>query len=200
MNGLNLIPEHRKQAASRRWRWRAWLVAWCAGAVLTGGAWAMAHAVWGRDNGPLDAEVRRLAGQIGSATAQRQALEGDLAALEAELAAARAIADQPDWSRLLAFLSDQAQDQVVLSALRLDPVEPGARGQGQGPSLNQPGRYRLDLRGFAKTAADVSQLALRLQETGLFEEVKALRAMREPFLAGHAVNFQIQCIIGESSP
>ena len=202
MNGLNLIPEHRKLAAARRRRWRGWFAAWIAGAALIGAGCGVAQVMWGRNNAQLESEVRELARHIDTAAAQRDALETRLARLKDELAAANSVADQPDWSRLLAFLSTQAGDAVVLNGLRLEPAVETSKAAVRNTShtIDQPNRYRLELRGFAQSAADVSQLALRLQAAGLFEDVKALRATREPFLTGQAVNFHIQCTLGEAAP
>lgn len=202
MNGLNLIPEHRKLAAARRRRWRGWFSAWIASAALISAGCAVAQAMWGRDNIQLEIEVRELAAHMDTETARRNALESRLARLRDELAAANSVADQPDWSRLLAFLSTQAGDAIVLNGLRLEPAVEASKAAVHNAShtIDQPDRYRLELRGFAQSAADVSQLALRLQAAGLFEDVKALRATREPFLTGQAVNFHIQCTLGKAAP
>jgi hypothetical protein len=65
------------------------------------------------------------------------------------------------------------------------------------PDSAQPRRFTVELRGLATTQPAVSQFVLRLQQIGLFDDVKLLRTGREPVFNTSAVSFEITCVIGE---
>lgn len=73
-------------------------------------------------------------------------------------AASRA-ANHPDWSILLAFISDQCADRVTLSSFTLEPNEDGSG-------------FDVHIDGVGLTQHDVSQFVLGLERSGVFQTTR----------------------------
>lgn len=189
MPKVNLIPAHRLAARRRRGRWRVWALAGIAYGAALGLACIGAQNHWQRD---LPGAQRQLTEAKRQATAIETELKTArirLVRANARLETVEAIADHPDWSRLLALLAGQLSDDQVLASIRLAPVS-AAGG-------NSTGRYQLELQGRAGSHAAVSQLVGRLQDHPLFRDVRLLRSFRESAGESEAVSFQVQCALGE---
>ena len=110
--------------------------------------------------------------------------------------------EQPDWSLLLALLSRTLGDQAVLRSVGLEyapeAFEETAPSAPEAP--NEPPPVTLELSGLGQTQYVVSRFVLRLEQTPLFESVRLIDTRREPFLAGHAVAFRIECVLGAGEP
>ena len=75
-----------------------------------------------------------------------------------------------------------------------DGSPPGSAGQAGKPV---PRSFVLHVSGYGQTQAAVARYILQLERSGLFDRVHLLKTTREPFLAGTAVAFQIDCTISE---
>ena len=112
MTSISLIPAYRRDARKRHRRLRRW-GATCAGYVaFLVATYAFCTAVWGANGRTLDSQFQHTAGEIAQADQKIIALEKELRHNERLLAANRVLADQPDWSLLLALLSHALQDDV----------------------------------------------------------------------------------------
>ena len=202
MNRVNLIPAYRIQAKKRRLRIGTWAVACTACTLLLLAVCGVCYAVLGRDDRGLDEELRAVAGKIRASKAAIGAARLQLHSAEAELAANRAVGSQPDWSILLAWVSDKLGEDIVLRECRLG--DRAARPFGRPRPSEQlprgspiPGpdgaEYALTLIGYGRSLPAVSQFALRLERSQLFPKVRLIRNTREPFLADNAVAFEIAC-------
>ena len=130
-------------------------------------------------------------------------LRRTLAETTAALETTRAIREQPDWSRLLAGLSQELGQELVLTrcqlvAMREDGkplTEPWTEALLAKPllALVTKHRYQLVLQGFGQTQESVSRFALGLEGIGLFERVRLINSCRQTFLSGQAVAFTIEC-------
>jgi len=98
-------------------------------------------------------------------------LRVSLAEASRQIAAARALAENPDWSLLLGMVSSDLSDDVVLERCFLAPVD--SAGDSDRPA--QPTRpdeqvlyqrYTLDLSGYSRSQTGVSQYVLRLEKSG----------------------------------
>src|SRR3954454_17334622 len=108
MKSVNLIPAPRRVAKLRRIHLRRCAVA-CAGwAVLCAVAAASSHALW-RNPEDMQAEDRyaTVSEDIERTDRAIAAVRAQLAAAQSTLRAHEAIADQPDWSVLLALLAQK---------------------------------------------------------------------------------------------
>ena len=145
------------------------------------------------------AESERLASQTRTATRE----------VQAALAAARTVADQPDWGSLLSVIAARLGEDAVLSNCSLEPAEaaavpsapqngaPGQKGQ-PAPIAARPSRYRLTLAGLARTQEAVSRLTLEYTNAHLFDSVNIVETRRSTFLDQPAVAFRIECAINEA--
>jgi Tfp pilus assembly protein PilN len=157
-------------------------------------------------------DMRNVAARARELDREIRSLRAEIAGTKRELAAAQAVAGHPDWSLLLAVLAHAVPEEVVLRRCVLTPVEEddreaadsqdtvaglwsgedGADGRGAlAASLNRS--YRLEVGGFARTQAAVSQFVLRLEKIALFDQVKLIKTNRQLFLEGQAVAFELEC-------
>src|SRR5205823_4400966 len=124
-------------------------------------------------------------------------LRGQLNEARSVLRAGRAVLDLPDWSLLLALVGSLRGTDVVLDRCELD--RPAGRASlvtaaaAVAPPTDSSGPSLLRLQGHGRSQAAVSQFALRLERTDLFDNVAWLKTAREPFLGGDAVAFRLEC-------
>ncbi len=61
--------------------------------------------------------------------------------------------------------------------------------------MSGPMHVKLEMSGLAQTQPGVGIVVQRLQNTGLFDEVRLTKTSREGFLAADALAFQLTCDI-----
>jgi len=206
MTGANLIPAARREAKQRRARQRVWIVICCLyGALLVTG-YGVCHGLLGTDDRALDNQARKAAARVSAFQRRLADLQGKLDEAQRKLQANLAVGDQPDWSVLLTLLADTLDDDLVLSQCRIQP--PGHAKASRGPEpqrltkamvTKRQDRFVLTVSGFGRTQAAVSRFVLRLEKTDLFNQVKLVKANREPFLADKAVAFLVECSLGRKT-
>src|SRR4051812_37846292 len=126
MNSVNLIPAPRLAAQKRRVHLRRCAAACCAWAVASALAAGAAHAMWRQAEDPQSDE--RLSVVSDDIERTERAIAGaklKLAAAQSTLRANEAIANQPDWSILLALLARGVGDDVVLRSCHVRPAGAG---------------------------------------------------------------------------
>lgn len=208
MKRINLIPKQRREAAKSSRRVRGWV---CACAVYCG-AIVLVFLVlrfWRDDSTMLASEISRLAQSANDSQLAIDAITPQVAEKQALLEAARVVADQPDWSVLLALLGRTVGDDVSLNYCEVDPqVEKPAAPKGPLPAAviaaqqaaaakAAPGANRFIVRigGFAPSQRSVSQFVVRLEQSKLFGRVQLIKSDRSP--VGDATLFRVECTIGE---
>lgn len=193
MQSRNLIPSHRREAARRRRRLKAWIGAVSVYAAALIAVYVGSVCAWGVDADALRRRRAVTARRVEEINRQIESAQADLAQARRTLAANEAIGGHPDWSLLLMLLADNMNDGVVLRRCRLSP--PDADDALPAENADVVG-WRLTMSGYGREVTAVSQFALALEETGLFDEVRLLKTVRQPFLAGQATHFQIRCDLG----
>ena len=197
MVGVNLIPAYRHGARRRSKRLRRWTGVCAAYAAVLLVVYGGARAVWGGGGRAIEEEAARAAVQISESAERITQLQQKLFESQRLLAANRVLADQPDWSLLLAMLSDALGEEIVLKSCKLHPA--GApRGPAaflSGPAADPEGGFRLAITGYGRSLTVVSQFVLRLERTRLFQEVRTVKTNREAFLAGRAIAFELDCVL-----
>ena len=181
MSEAGLIPKSRLVARRRRrlvQRWALGLAAVAGLLVLLHVALALAPTVRS-DREPQLAELRQ---QAQGLQQRLRLLDDEILQAQVRLAANRAVSEHPDWSVLLAVLSQQLQDQVVLRQVELIA-----------PERSPQGIFVLHVQGHAESQAAVSQFVLRLEGLGLFETVKLVESRRAPILNQAATGFRLEC-------
>ena len=213
MKSVNLIPAPRRAARRRRVHLRRCAAVCAVWAVLSGVAAGGSHALW-RDADGAQAEDR-----YATVTEDIQRTERAIANVRAQLAAAQstlraheAIANQPDWSILLALLGQAIRDDVVLKSCHVHPAgaaagaRPDARRTTAPPQPGAPAQagdgvpFVLEISGMAKSYEAANRFLRELDETKLFKQVTLLDTAREPFLVGMAVAFKLECSLDEPAP
>lgn len=205
MRCVNLIPAQRRQTKARRRH----LTRWSIGLVVYGGAVLAAHFVcgsyFGMGNRALAAEIQRSTARLRAAHRMTLTARGELVRAAGELKSARAVGGQPDWGVLLALLAKNVGDDVVLEFCRLRPVgrkwnslrgsrlrDPGTAGQ---PPLALDSPLLLELSGLGLSQTAVSGFILRLERTGLFDQVRLVKSSRRAFLHKKAIAFRLECLL-----
>jgi len=214
MQGVNLIPAERRDARLRLLRQRRWVLICTVYTCLLVALCVAARAYLGGSNAAIAAELAQTRQEIDQLQKGITDLKPRLTNAERQLQTVRIVANQPDWSLLLALLANNVKDDTVLRECKLTPIEPPPPPQPkkEAPKPGQPAgaapapppappllyeRFNLELSGMGRTQNAVSQLVLRLQETGLFSEVKLVKSNREPFGEDQAVAFQIWAGLAE---
>jgi hypothetical protein len=203
MNDVNFIPGERLAAKRRKARTYVWAIVCGTYIVLLVAGSLAAYVVCPRQDTGLTQQLVAAEEQIKQNNKTMAELRRTLAQTTAGIETARAIYEQPDWSRLLTGLSHRLGPELVLSRCRLAAV------REDGKSLTDPWtdallakplrtvaakhRYQLVLQGFGQTQESVSQFALGLEEIGLFDRVRLMNSSRQTFLTGQAVAFTIEC-------
>ena len=207
MHGANLIPAHRIITKKRRKRLRRWVGGCVTYCLVLIGAYGLCHAALGGDDMETTGSLQESSRQISQAKRTIASLTGQLTEVRTELAANRAVGNQPDWSILLAAIAGSLGDDIFLQACQLRPKDSKRtdRANRDKPSQGAPEllaagqrRYVLTVDGYGRSHAAMSRFMLRLESNPLFDEVKLVQNVRQPLLATHAIAFQIRCSFGTS--
>jgi Tfp pilus assembly protein PilN len=195
----NLLPMSRRRAAAREDR----IVAWTIGIGLLACALGVATAAirvstrsstaaaTARELAGVDAELAQLATLVDESKSRAQKAES-------HLAAARAIADHPDWSLLLNLLGTLRGDQIDLARVALGYRKPDANANASVKSDARPARgYWIRITGQALDQAAVAKFAVRLESAGLFDKV-TLSESRKGAAENALVEFQIDASIDDA--
>jgi len=199
MLNTNLIPSYRLEARRRRRCIRAWTVGVLCYALTLVGAYAGCRVAWGVDLEAVAGRRQAVAQRIHALGQQITYVQGELAEANCSIKANEVVGGHPDWSLLLMLLARNMNDEVVLRQCALGPSKAGTEDHGPGPDNNAAGAWRLDMTGYGRTVTSVSQYALALERTGLFQEVRLMKTVRQPFMAGSATHFQIRCALGSAA-
>jgi len=196
VNQINLIPAPRRQAKARRTRLVRWgvVLGLYVGALL--GAHFVCGACWSGGSDLLAAETRASAAKLREANRLMLSLHAEMVQTEEKLRSAQAVGRQPDWGVLLGLLARNVGDDVVLEFCRVRQGDGRSRSGTKPPAaarLDEP--LLLDLGGLAMSQAVVSQFVLRLEKTGLFDQVRLVNTTQRTFLKKDAVAFRLECLL-----
>ena len=220
MNSVNLIPAPRLVARKRRVHLRRCATVCCAWAVASAVAAFAAHAMWRQaDDSRADERLSTVSDDIARTERAISVAKTQLAAAQSTLRANQAIANQPDWSILLAVLARGIGDDVVLRSCHVHPaggagsrrsggaaravVAPaatansGSAATAAAGASEEPVPFVLEANGIARTLAGAHRFVGDLEKTGLFARVTLLDTTREPFLTEGAIAFRLECSLDE---
>jgi len=162
-------------------------------AALLAAGYVGCRCLWGVDADAL-ARKREATRQRGQQVHQQiDRVQTQLAEAQRTLRANATLGGHPDWSLLLMLLARTMNEGVVLRQCSLTPDQPPAEAAN---STKPSAGWRLTMSGYSKTVTAASEFALDMERTGLFEEVRLLKTVCQPFLAGRATYFQIHCALG----
>jgi hypothetical protein len=207
---INLVPRARQQRGELRRRVRRWRNIAAAYAAVVAVGLVFCYLRWGPVVRDLGGDLVKTTEQIDALRSARAKVQGELAEAQKTLDSAEALLGQPDWSRLMAILSDSLGDEVVLDSVRLELVVdrtvavaatvqktaavPGEKPGGAAAAERAPNnKWVLKTGGYAKAPASVSHFVLRMEGLDLFDHVTLMKTNHEPFRSGEATSFQIEC-------
>jgi hypothetical protein len=166
------------------------------------------HGVWGEAEAHVAGQLAGAAADVDQTGKAIAGVRADLDAAHATLRASRSIAEQPDWSAVMALLAAKAGPDVALRGCTVRPKDPEPQ-QPKAPQPKDPKKSGaktparpepppepvmvLTVSGLGKTQFAVSQFALRLEATGLFARVSLIETNREAFEKGEAIAFRVEC-------
>lgn len=211
---INLIPMEFIQSRRYRLRVRRWSILGGAYGLVLLAITIVLQATWSFDD-------QAVAEQLNRATQGMQAAEKTMADLRIQLAeavkqleAGRAVSVQPDWSVLLALLSDARQSSVALQSISVQPLEIKDHSASAAAPSKQTGspqaktaaaaiqrpNYLLTISGLSQGQNEVSKFALRLERTGLFTQVALKESVRQTIGSTRVAGFKINCELSEEPP
>ena len=190
----NLIPARRREKRYRIRRVQKWATALGAYGVLLICAYVACFAFGQDDSGAIVKEMSETTERFRASAKQIHELRESVTESSQRLAAVRVLAQNPDWSLLLAMVANNLTKEVVLDRCSLAPVDAGidADPPASGEAVIYQ-RYLLDLSGFGQSQTSVSQFVLRLEKSSLFESVRLIKTQKRNFMDGQAVSFRLEC-------
>jgi len=129
------------------------------------------------------AQLQSAESSLNELVQQREKMRGEAVAAAATLAAVRAAADHPDWSLLLAFLSDACGDRVTLSEFTLEPADDDTG-------------FDITIAGSGRTQQDVARFILTLERSGVFSSTRLVGTGA----SNGRVTFNTTCAIRTARP
>jgi hypothetical protein len=206
MKTVNLIPAPRRDAKRRRAHRNVCAAACGAYALLLGCAVGLTHLLWAGGGESVQARVAAVDKDIARLERDSAAARAELSVARATIEANRTVAEQPDWSVLLALLAQTTGDDVVLRSISVAPplqaaaAPSPASSAGAGAAKPAAPEVVLEVAGIGRTPLSVSRHVLKLEETGLFAKVVLLDHNREPYLNDNAIAFRVRCTFGDPAP
>jgi hypothetical protein len=204
------MPAPRRQAKACRVRMRQWVAPGVAFVGMLVFICIACHRTWGVGPDPLAEELRETTDRISDSGRTIGALQKQLVATRWKLDTFRGVGQQPDWSVVLSLLADTLGSEAVLKSCELNETtiqadtNTGPRGGAEIPVTSVVEEQKqvvfvLGVSGFGRSQTAVSQFVLRLERSGLFDNVRIVRTTREPFLNGKAIAFRLECRLGGAS-
>jgi len=190
---INLIPTAHRRARQRRRRVQWWLRSLAVYAVVLVAVYAACQTVSGHGDRALADDLATVAEQIAGTQAEMKSISPQLTDAQHTLQATQAVVEQPDWSVLLAMLGHTLDDKVVLQRCAIG--DPDSKTSGTDAAC--PTDYVLTLTGVGRSQTDVSQFVLRLERSGLFQQVKLVQTAVTTFRSAPAVRFELACHFGQ---
>jgi Tfp pilus assembly protein PilN len=179
------------------WMWGGalYLTAVLGGVGVLAAAWA---GDWAMGNDEAAVTHQRIEEREGALAKLRPELDE----ARQQLAAMKRVNEQPDWSILLAILSQTTGNGIALTDCRVTPKVPNrpvvpatpavAPARASAPVVTE---YSIELSGMGRSQYDVSSFVVRLEQTKLFDRVVVGRASGETGRGGHGVGFGVTCVI-----
>jgi Tfp pilus assembly protein PilN len=201
------MPEPKRKAKARRFRMHQWVVGGVGFLGLLVILCILTHKMWGVGPNPLGNELNDARDRIRASGLNVKMLKKQLVAARWKLDTFRGVGKQPDWSVVLTMLADGLGSDVVLKSCELGDAAmtvntlPTARGPVKSHTVGlteeqKQMRFVMGVAGFGRSQTAVSQFVLRLERSGLFDSVRIVSTIREPFLDDKAIAFRLECRLG----
>ena len=208
MTIVNLIPHRYVQRRKVAARQRVWIIAGMIYVVTIGVAYLFARARWNNDDRDGTNTIRLMQADIAvneKSVAKSTQQVNEYASALKELSQ---ITDQPDWGLLLGVVAKMCGEETVLSkcvitapknSSDLPVVTAHAAASTNANRGAANGARVLELQGYGNSQKAVTQFALQLEKSGLFENVTIGKTSRESFGKFDAVAFRMECPLKQVS-
>ncbi len=201
---VNLIPKDQLAGKIQTRRVRRWAVACLVYVLMLGVVYAGGHLRWASGSDISDDETRGVTREIEDFNQKTEEIQREILALKIKIETHKAIGNQPDWSVLLAILSQVREDDIVLKRCQLDlvgrkPMATPVSPQAAAAENDKNKRFVLNVYGLGRSQTAVSQFILRMERSGLFKRVMLIKTSKKRFLSGKAVAFQLSCTLNSGS-
>ena len=186
MNKRNLIPIQRLGLKRRQYAMRRWIfidgvyviVLIAIGMIYSGSKFQHIHPI---QSSNTQAEFAR-------STAELANLRQQLTALNSNLQSMQYVSGRPDWSILLAALSQRLGDDVVLNA-----VDCTKDSSGKKDSLTNAFPQTFRISGIGRSQQSVARFVLGLEALNFFSRVQLVQTAPQSLHGGEYLGFQLIC-------
>ena len=200
IQGVNLIPLHRVETRHIQRLVKQWAVGCALWVIVLGLMWSGSYAVLGGESRAIDIEIKAVADEVHRSKELVNELQPQLRRANAIIAATHNVGDEPDWSLLLRLLASLLGEEVFLTSCQLKPAAEPDPDFEEPIDRKMPTSYALYLKGRGRSQTAVSHFALKLEQTALFGSVTLIKTHSPPAKSHEAVDFSIQCQLGELEP
>jgi hypothetical protein len=215
MSPINLLPPRYRQSrrfAGLRRRWV--IVGGCYIVVLALGSLG-ARAFDTLDDASVREEITRLSKRAGETESRQKPIMVELTRLAADRQLKDLVNSPVDYAVLLAAIGNCVKDEAILTGLRWEvmptstervaPPQPAGEKRKAPDPFAGPVRLKVELTGLVQEQPAIGRLVRRINEAGLFDEVRLVKSSREGFMTSNGFSFQIECDIlagrtGEGAP
>jgi Tfp pilus assembly protein PilN len=190
MNSRNLIPLQRQTVKSRQRAVRRWLFIngiYLVILVAVGAVYAATVR-----SGDDDAQPSTLVSQTREIPADIPGLTREVTLLRTHLRSMREVTDRPDWSILLAAISETLGDDVVL-----DAVDCTDGGSGMSKSVVSNGALpeAFQIAGIGQSQNSVTRFVVAVEELQFFSQVRLVQTAPQTLRGRECVGFEIVCTV-----
>ena len=194
MTHVNLIPiRYRLKRKALAYR-RVWIISGIAYLVCLVVVFVFWRALWSNDDRDGSNTIGLLRSDIDNNDKMIDKAARQIADLNVATAELSQISDRPDWGLLLGVIANGCGDQLVLSRCTLSmPAKPAQNVVQTGRAPAAAAAMTIDLQGYGANPKTVTDFALKLEMTGLFENVNIGKTTRELFGTQSATAFTMQC-------
>ena len=191
MKSVNLIPVSRQLNDARRARGSRWSIG-CAVLIATLFVLDRALQISFTRSMTIDpAQFTRLENEIDAKTRTCNQLRREINAIDRLVRAGHAVTEHPDYSMLLSLLSETAGREIRLELCSIDrhlQIEDTAKDLTPVLRLN----------GVGTSQSAVTSFVLRLESTGVFDQVALLRSNEQNDAGATSTAFQIECMFDDT--
>lgn len=208
MTAINLLPRHHLHRLAHARVLRRWTAGIMAGVVVVGSACFTLSQVGTSDDQSLRNELQKIEAQLAQGESEHTKTLAALHQIEADTQLRDAVNLPPDYARLLGVVAQGFGEDAILTSLKWDATAPPpiaapsrvvaapAAKPTETTVVPRPTVLQLELAGLARTRPVLAAVVQRLENSGLFDEVRLLKSNREGLLTGDATAFQVVCVMG----
>jgi Tfp pilus assembly protein PilN len=186
MNKRNLIPIQRLDFKRRQNAMRRWILIDGIYVIVLGAIAVIFSASQFKHLYPIESSKTQV--EFARSTAELVNLRQQLTVLNSNLQSMQYVSGSPDWSILLAALSQRLGDDVALNA-----VDCTKDSSGQKDSLTNAFPQTFRISGIGRSQQSVARFVLGLEALKFFSRVQLVQTSPQSLRGGEYLGFQLIC-------